>query len=85
MKLSSLPDNIQAANAMYAPLDGMNEKDLAVSVNMIQNSATISQNTSTLDREHCSANRRGNSIFCNIRVSSSRKIRSTDLTMLISE
>ncbi len=49
MKLSSLPDNIQAMIAMYAPLDGMNEKGLAVSVNMIQDSATISQNTDKPD------------------------------------
>ena len=31
--------------AVYAPLDGMNEKGLCVSVNMIQDSATINQNT----------------------------------------
>ena len=49
MRLSSLPDNIQAMIAMYAPLDGMNEKGLAVSVNMIQDSATISQNTEKPD------------------------------------
>ncbi len=49
MRLSSLPDNVQAMIAMYAPLDGMNEKGLAVSVNMIQDSATISQNTEKPD------------------------------------
>lgn len=49
LKLSSLPDNAQAVIAMYAPLDGMNEKGLAVSVNMIQDSATISQNTGKPD------------------------------------
>lgn len=49
LKLSSLPDNAQAVIAMYAPLDGMNEKGLAVSVNMIQDSATISQNTDKPD------------------------------------
>ncbi len=49
MRLSSLPDNIQAMIAMYAPLDGMNEKGLAVSVNMIQDGATISQNTEKPD------------------------------------
>ncbi len=49
MRLSSLPDNIQAMIAIYAPLDGMNEKGLAVSVNMIQDSATISQNTDKPD------------------------------------
>ena len=31
--------------AVYAPLDGMNEKGLCVSVNMIQDSATIDQRT----------------------------------------
>ncbi len=49
MKLSSLPDTTQAMIALYAPLDGMNEKGLAVSVNMIQDSATISQNTDKPD------------------------------------
>ena len=49
MKLSALPDNVQAIIAMYAPLDGMNEKGLAVSVNMIQDNATISQNTDKPD------------------------------------
>ncbi len=49
MKLNSLSDNVQAIIAMYAPLDGMNEKGLAVSVNMIQDSATISQNTEKPD------------------------------------
>ena len=49
LKLSALPDNVQAIIAMYAPLDGMNEKGLAVSVNMIQDSATISQNTDRPD------------------------------------
>ncbi|MDE7360768.1 MAG: linear amide C-N hydrolase [Oscillospiraceae bacterium] len=49
MKLSALPDSAQAMIAMYAPLDGMNEKGLAVSVNMIQDSATISQNTDKPD------------------------------------
>ncbi len=49
MKLNSLSDNVQAIIAMYAPLDGMNEKGLAVSVNMIQDGATISQNTEKPD------------------------------------
>lgn len=49
MKLNALPDNAQAIITMYAPLDGMNEKGLAVSVNMIQDSATISQNTDKPD------------------------------------
>lgn len=43
--VSKLPDNIQALVGLYAPLDGMNEKGLAVSVNMIQDSAAINQNT----------------------------------------
>ena len=43
--ISGMPDNIQALVGMYAPLDGMNEKGLAVSVNMIQDSAAIDQNT----------------------------------------
>lgn len=47
--LSSLPDNVQAAVGLYAPLDGMNEEGLAVSVNMIQDSATIEQDTGRPD------------------------------------
>lgn len=43
--LSQIPDKYQALIRLYAPLDGMNEKGLAVSVNMIQDSATIAQNT----------------------------------------
>ena len=35
--------------ALYAPLDGMNEAGLAVSVNMIQDSAAIEQNTEKPD------------------------------------
>ncbi len=38
-------DEIKKVAALYAPLDGMNEKGLAVSVNMIQDSASIEQNT----------------------------------------
>lgn len=38
-------DRVRTLAALYAPLDGMNEKGLAVSVNMIQDSASISQNT----------------------------------------
>jgi len=45
MDLGKLPDKTQALIGLYAPLDGMNEKGLAVSVNMIQDSATINQNT----------------------------------------
>lgn len=36
-------DRILTLAALYAPLDGMNEKGLAVSVNMIQDSAEIEQ------------------------------------------
>lgn len=49
VKLSALPDEAQAVICMYAPLDGMNEKGLAVSVNMIQDNATISQSTDKPD------------------------------------
>ena len=49
LKLSQLPDKAQAVICLYAPLDGMNEMGLAVSVNMIQDSATISQNSDKPD------------------------------------
>ncbi len=49
MKLSDLSDQAQAIICLYAPLDGMNEKGLAVSVNMIQDNATINQNTDKPD------------------------------------
>ncbi|MDE6764296.1 MAG: linear amide C-N hydrolase, partial [Oscillospiraceae bacterium] len=49
LKLSKLSDEAQAVICLYAPLDGMNEMGLAVSVNMIQDSATISQNTDKPD------------------------------------
>jgi len=49
LKLSALPDEAQAVICMYAPLDGMNEKGLSVSVNMIQDNATISQSTDKPD------------------------------------
>lgn len=42
-------DEIQVLAALYAPLDGMNEKGLAVSVNMIQDSASIRQDTGKPD------------------------------------
>lgn len=38
-------DEVKTLAALYAPLDGMNEAGVAVSVNMIQDSATIDQNT----------------------------------------
>lgn len=49
ISLSALPDEIQAFAGLYAPLDGLNEMGLAVSVNMIQDSATIEQNTDKPD------------------------------------
>lgn len=42
-------DEIKTLAALYAPLDGMNEKGLAVSVNMIQDSALIEQDTDKPD------------------------------------
>ncbi len=42
-------DEIKTMAALYAPLDGMNEKGLAVSVNMIQDSASIEQDTEKPD------------------------------------
>ncbi len=48
--LSDFLDNdILTVAALYAPLDGMNEKGLCVSVNMIQDSATIWQDTEKTD------------------------------------
>lgn len=44
-----LTDEVLTLAAIYAPLDGMNEKGLCVSVNMIQDSATINQNTDKPD------------------------------------
>lgn len=44
-----LNDEILTVAALYAPLDGMNEKGLCVSVNMIQDGDTISQNTEKPD------------------------------------
>ena len=43
--LSQLPDEVRTLIALYAPLDGMNEKGLAVSVNMIQDYDAICQDT----------------------------------------
>ena len=42
-------NDIRVLAALYAALDGMNEKGLAVSVNMIQDSASINQNTEKSD------------------------------------
>lgn len=47
--LSSLPDYVQSAVGLYAPLDGMNEEGFAISVNMIQDSDTIAQDTGKPD------------------------------------
>lgn len=47
--LSQLPDEVRTLIALYAPLDGMNEKGLAVSVNMIQDSDVILQDTGKPD------------------------------------
>ena len=44
-----MTDEIISIAALYAPLDGMNEKGLCVSVNMIQDSAAIEQNTEKPD------------------------------------
>lgn len=44
-----LDGNAQVLAALYAPLDGMNEKGLAVSVNMIQDNTAINQSTSKPD------------------------------------
>jgi hypothetical protein len=49
MNLTQMPSKIQTIAALYAPLDGMNERGLSVSVNMIQDSATIDQNTKKPD------------------------------------
>ena len=44
-----ISDEVMSTAALYAPLDGMNEKGLCVSVNMIQDNATISQDTGKPD------------------------------------
>ena len=49
LDISQLPDSVQALVSLYAPLDGMNEKGLAVSVNMIQDSVSINQDTGKPD------------------------------------
>lgn len=46
---SMLTDEILTVAALYAPLDGMNEKGLCVSVNMIEDNATIQQDTNKTD------------------------------------
>lgn len=42
-------NDVRVLAALYAPLDGMNEKGLAVSVNMIQDNASINQNSDKPD------------------------------------
>lgn len=44
-----MSDEMLTVAALYAPLDGMNEKGLCVSVNMIQDSATIDQDNGKPD------------------------------------
>ena len=46
---SMMTDEIMTVAALYAPLDGMNEKGLCVSVNMIEDNATIGQDTDKAD------------------------------------
>ena len=46
---NDLTDEMLTMAAVYAPLDGMNEKGLCVSVNMIQDNATIQQETGKPD------------------------------------
>lgn len=47
--LKLLPEEMRTIAALYAPLDGMNEAGLCISVNMIQDSAAIEQNTEKPD------------------------------------
>lgn len=49
LPLNLLSDNVKTIAALYAPLDGMNEKGLCVAVNMIQDSDTIEQNSNKPD------------------------------------
>lgn len=49
LSFSDLPAAAQAMIALYAPLDGMNEEGFAISVNMIQDSDTIEQDTDKPD------------------------------------
>lgn len=49
LDITSLPDRLQAIIGLYAPLDGMNEEGFAVSVNMIEDSDTIEQDTDKPD------------------------------------
>lgn len=47
--MERLPDEMKTMAALYAPLDGMNEKGFCVSVNMIEDSDTIRQDTDKKD------------------------------------
>ena len=47
--LDQIPEETQVAAAIYAPLDGMNERGLCVSVNMIQDASRIEQDTDRPD------------------------------------
>ena len=49
MDVEQLPEKVKVFAALYAPLDGMNEKGLCVSVNMIEDSDTIEQETEKPD------------------------------------
>lgn len=49
MGMALQADEVKTHAALYAPLDGMNEAGLTVSVNMIQDSAAISQDTGKPD------------------------------------
>ena len=49
MDMERLSDEMKTMAALYAPLDGMNEKGLCVSVNMIEDPATINQDTDKKD------------------------------------
>lgn len=49
VSLDRLPDKVRNMVALYAPLDGMNEKGLCAAVLMIQDSDTINQNTGKPD------------------------------------
>ena len=49
VNMEKLPDEMKTMAALYAPLDGMNEKGLCVSVNMIEDSAVIEQDTGKTD------------------------------------
>lgn len=46
---ATLSDEMKTMASLYAPLDGMNEKGLCISVNYIEDSAVVEQNTSKPD------------------------------------